>query len=121
MSKPSLIDLLDNNLPEPPPSNEPIHKLERPSFRRDGLFGRTPFKVREAELVAVTTEQVCLCCGSTHLGFGGIFREYQGTVGVAETTTRTLVDGPVLKTQIDRVTHVTEKVPYCPTCLGKGD
>ena len=117
MDRLPLADLLDNNLP---PSDEPIHRLEKPHYKRDGLYGATPFKPREVTIVAVTTEQICSHCGSSHLGFGGVFYEFLGQGLHGPMMMRNPVINPT-KDKIQKVAHITENVPYCPTCLGKGD
>jgi hypothetical protein len=115
MDRLPLADLLDGNLP---PSDEPIHRLEKPHYKRDGLYGQTPFKPREVATVALTTEQVCLHCGTSHLGFGGIFHEFMGMGEDGPLKMRTPTKA--LKSEIQQIIHTTENVPYCPTCLGEG-
>ena len=118
MASPSLADLLSGNIPAPTPPPNP--RIAPPSYRRDGLYGRTPFKLREAHIVAVTTEQVCRHCGSSHMGFGGVFYEFTGQGEGGALTMRNAAPDAT-KDQIERVVHETDEVPYCPTCLGKGD
>ena len=117
MDRLPLSDLLDGNLP---PTDKPLHRLEKPCYKRDGLYGATPFKPKEVTIVAVTTEQVCKHCGASHLGFGGVFYEFLGQGLNGPLMMRNVARG-ITKDKIEKVAHVTEQVPYCPTCLGKGD
>lgn len=100
-----------------PPSEAPLHVHERPAYRRDGLYGSTPFKARVERIVALTTEQQCLNCGAVHMGFGGLYREFEGQGLMGTLSLRNEVKGPVTKDAINRVQHDRTEVPFCPSCL----
>ncbi len=114
----TLDSVLDGELPL---RDEPLHKLERPGYKREGLFGPTPFISKgDPIIVALTIEQSCLHCGHQWLYFGGLFREFSGTALAGETTFRNrLKEAP--KDAIVKVQTLHETVPYCPHCLGMGD
>ena len=105
---------------EIPPSDTPT-KMERPGYKRDGLYGPTPFTPKgDPIIIALTIEQHCQWCGSTWMHFGGLFREFEGSALLGEARFRNaLKEAP--KDKIAKVQHLHEEVPYCPHCLGKGD
>lgn len=113
----SLDDLLDGKLPP----SDVGHRLERPGYKRDGLYGETPFRPRgDPIIVALTIEQHCKHCGHSWLTFGGLFREFSGTALQGPALYRNaLKDAP--KGEISKVQHLHENIPYCPHCLGTGD
>lgn len=108
----------------PSPEDEPKHEgrtLERPSYRREGLYGHTPFRIRSQPIIiALTIEQTCRACGTTSLSMGGLFCEQEEGPADAPVTSRNRIDY-VEKLKIDKVINQQELVVYCPTCLGKGD
>lgn len=113
----TLDSVLDGELP----LSDTPHKLERPGYKREGLYGPTPFTPRgDPILIALTIEQHCRHCGHSWLSFGGIFREFEGTALMGEARFRNAVKDAT-KDKIEKVQHLHEEVPYCPHCLGMGD
>ncbi len=112
---------LDSVLDGEIPLNDTPSKMERPSYKRDGFYGPTPFTPKgDPIIIALTIEQHCKWCGHSWLGFGGIYREFEGTALLGEARFRNaLKEAP--KDKIAKVQHLHEEVPYCPHCLGTGD
>lgn len=114
----SLDSVLDGEVPL---RDTPLHKLERPGYRREGLYGPTPFIPRGDPItIALTIEQHCQHCGGVSSYFGGLFREFEGVALTGETRFRNALKAAPWDA-ISKVQHLHEETPYCPHCLGTGD
>lgn len=102
---------------EAPVSDEPIHKLERPSYNRSGLYGRTPFRVTAApKIIALHVRQTCKSCETQTTYFGGLFCDQQIQGLQTQLTVKNRI-GFVERERIQEVVIQEEQTDYCSSCL----
>lgn len=109
----SLEDTLDGK--DLGPDDTP-HTLEKPCYRRDGLYGRTPFTPKPTAIHAVIVHSICRNCGNERDSFGGIFQVIHGRALHGETVFQNRIPS-ALQSDIKEIETVTEETPFCPECL----